>query len=86
MIEADANTSLSVMKKKHSKTGEESRFQGTVLGKDAEARPVKIDGGPESLQEWHERVREKSAKLTVARAGNGYTALLPSKEDSDMAG
>jgi transcription initiation factor TFIID subunit 3 len=83
---SEANKSLAAMKKKHSKTGEESRFQGTVLGKEAEARPVKIDGGPESLQEWHERVRERSAKLNASRAGNGYTAPLPSTEDSDMAG
>ncbi|KAK8213323.1 hypothetical protein M8818_002622 [Zalaria obscura] len=49
---------LALLKKKHSKTGEESRYQGTVLGKQAEDRVVKIEGGPvETLREWEERVR-----------------------------
>lgn len=53
---------LTALKKKHSKTGEESRYQGTVLGKPAEDRPIKIEGGPfESLQEWQQRIREKVA-------------------------
>jgi transcription initiation factor TFIID subunit 3 len=76
------------MKKKHSKTGEDARFQGTVLGREPEARPVKIDGGPESLQQWHIQVREKSAKLNTVRRGNGYTGIVSSTEteDTDMAG
>lgn len=54
---------LTVLKKKHSKTGEESRFQGTVLGKAAEDRPIKIEGGPvESLAEWNLRMHERSAQ------------------------
>lgn len=53
---------LTALKKKHSKTGEESRYQGTVLGKPAEDRPIKIEGGPvETLQEWQQRIREKVA-------------------------
>lgn len=51
---------LTAMKKKHAKTGEESRFQGTVLGIPAEDRPVKIEGGPvESLYEWQMRTIEQ---------------------------
>ncbi|KAI9802509.1 MAG: hypothetical protein M1833_001581 [Piccolia ochrophora] len=51
---------LSVLKKKHSKTGEESRYQGTVLGKTAEDNPVKIEGGPvENMQEWMARLSER---------------------------
>jgi transcription initiation factor TFIID subunit 3 len=76
------------MKKKHSKTGEDARFQGTVLGREPEPRLVKIDGGPESLQQWHAQVREKSAKLDTVRRGNGYIDVVPSLEtqDTDMAG
>ncbi|KAL8935588.1 MAG: hypothetical protein Q9216_005355 [Gyalolechia sp. 2 TL-2023] len=41
------------LKKKHNKTGESSRFQGTVLGTFAEEKPVWIEGGPSgSLQDW----------------------------------
>lgn len=48
-----------VLKKKHSKTGEESRFQGTVLGKGADLRPVKLDGGhADSIESWEHMLRE----------------------------
>ncbi|KAI9819617.1 MAG: hypothetical protein M1827_007067 [Pycnora praestabilis] len=49
---------LTVLKKKHSKTGEESRYQGTVLGKSAEDRIVKIEGGPvESIKAWEAQLQ-----------------------------
>ncbi|KAL8761527.1 MAG: hypothetical protein Q9184_002347 [Pyrenodesmia sp. 2 TL-2023] len=44
---------LTSLKKKHNKTGESSRFQGTVLGSSTEEKVVRIEGGPcESLQDW----------------------------------
>jgi len=44
---------LTALKKKHSKTGEESRYQGTVLGKELELQTVTIVGGPAaSIAEW----------------------------------
>ena len=47
------------MKKKHSKTGEESRFQGTALGRDADEKPVKIEGSDiESVRSWEFRMRQ----------------------------
>jgi transcription initiation factor TFIID subunit 3 len=50
--------------KKHSKTGVEARYQGTVLGQPSQLRSVKIEGGPvETLEEWAERTRQRSAKL-----------------------
>jgi transcription initiation factor TFIID subunit 3 len=61
---------LALLKKKHSKTGEGSRFMGTVLGKEGEIRTVKIDGStgmPESIEQWHERVRQRSKKLAGIR-------------------
>lgn len=49
--------------KKHSKTGVESRFQGTVLGHSSDPRPIKIEGGPvDSIQEWCRKTREQAAK------------------------
>lgn len=51
------------LKKKHSKTGEESRYQGTVLGIPAEDKPIIIEGGPfESIQAWESKMREKDQK------------------------
>lgn len=56
-------TKSAVLKKKHSKTGEESRFQGTVLGIPAEGKPVIIEGGPfESIQAWEAMMRENNSK------------------------
>ena len=51
----------SVLKKKHSKTGEESRFQGTVLGKGADEKPRRIDGNSvDSIRSWENRLRQTS--------------------------
>jgi len=50
---------LTVLKKKHSKTGEESRYQGTVLGKSAEEYPIVIEGGAESIKDWGMQIKSK---------------------------
>jgi transcription initiation factor TFIID subunit 3 len=78
---------LATLKKKHSKTGEGSRYTGTVLGKEGEMRSVKIDGStgmPESIGEWQERVRERSRKLAAVRQGNGPNDLEESIRSVDM--
>ena len=50
---------MAALKKKHSKTGEESRYQGTVLGKGADEKPVLIEGGMyESINAWEAKLRE----------------------------
>ncbi|KAL8993335.1 MAG: hypothetical protein Q9169_006422 [Polycauliona sp. 2 TL-2023] len=50
---------LTALKRKHNKTGESSRFQGTVLGTTAEEKPIRIEGGPvESLQDWGATLRK----------------------------
>jgi transcription initiation factor TFIID subunit 3 len=54
--------------KKHSKTGVESRFQGTVLGQSGDPRPIKIEGGPaESIQEWCQRTRDRATITPKAK-------------------
>lgn len=51
---------LTSLKKKHSKTGEESRYAGTVLGRDAEEHPVVIEGGAAaSIGEWALQVKTR---------------------------
>lgn len=55
--------------KKHSKTGVESRFQGTVLGIPSEIKPVKIEGGgPDSIEEWNRKTREKALEKALKAA------------------
>ncbi|KAI5292232.1 hypothetical protein KEM52_006523 [Ascosphaera acerosa] len=63
---------LTSLKKKHSKTGEESRYQGTMIGKDA-AGTARVyvegagDGGPRTIKQWgrqtRKRAREENARL-----------------------
>jgi transcription initiation factor TFIID subunit 3 len=56
------------LKKRHSKTGEESRYQGTALGKDAELQSVGIVGGPAgSIAEWKNQflASRKNSSLTL---------------------
>lgn len=74
---------LSTLKRKHSKIGEESRWQGTVLGKEASARDVVIEGwdGVEGLSEWGDWVRTKNGTEAAATA-NGHTN---GDEDEEMA-
>lgn len=74
--------------KKHSKTGVDSRYQGTIIGKAAELRTVKIEGGAEdSIEEWCRRTREKAAKATVTARENvempDASDVVDSREDSE---
>jgi transcription initiation factor TFIID subunit 3 len=77
--------------KKHSKTGVDARYQGTLIGKPAELRPVKIEGGAEeSIEEWCRKTRERAAKATVTLRENVDMAdasdvLEPSETSQDMA-
>ncbi|KAL9087965.1 MAG: hypothetical protein Q9159_003320 [Coniocarpon cinnabarinum] len=51
---------LDSLKKKHGKSGDSTRYQGTVLGKIADdAKVVKIEGGPASLFEWRTALKRK---------------------------
>ncbi|KAL8909361.1 MAG: hypothetical protein Q9171_005081 [Xanthocarpia ochracea] len=57
-VPAGRDDFLTALKKKHNKTGESSRFQGTVMGTAAEEKPIRIEGGPvESLQDWGASLR-----------------------------
>ena len=58
---------LAILKKKHSKTGDEARYAGTVLGKAGDDRAnVKIDGGPASLMDWRNELKRKRADTAAA--------------------
>ncbi|KAK5681064.1 hypothetical protein LTS10_006824 [Elasticomyces elasticus] len=47
---------LTVLKKKQSKVGDDSRLMGTVLGKEAEAKEVLVEGGPvQRIRDWKPR-------------------------------
>ncbi|KAF4979022.1 hypothetical protein FZEAL_4697 [Fusarium zealandicum] len=51
--EMDATDYLNALKKKHSKTGEDAKYHGTILGRGNEAGEIQVEGGPEtSIAEW----------------------------------
>ena len=69
---------LVTLMKKHSKTGVEARFQGTVLGQPADPKPIKIEGGPETLEEWCRKTRENNIKA----AAEALLHTPPANKDS----
>lgn len=77
------------LKKKHSKTGEESRYQGSILGKDADGQNVVVVGGQAgSIQEWSAQVRSRAAgtvQRTPASSGISSAPLTPMDEDENGA-
>ncbi|KAF2253436.1 hypothetical protein BU26DRAFT_515794 [Trematosphaeria pertusa] len=81
---------LSSLMKKHNKSGQEQRFQGTVLGKTADAKEVKIEGGAaDSIREWCLKTRERAAKTAEStrenhELTNHVADLREESEDSVM--
>ncbi|KAI5370556.1 Putative bromodomain associated domain, histone-fold [Septoria linicola] len=50
---------FTALKKKHSKSGDDSRFQGTVLGRPADEKDVLLEGGPyQRVQDWRPRLEK----------------------------
>lgn len=62
---------------------EDSRYTGTVLGKPAEPRPVKVEGGEVSnIKEWEESLRAAS-KLTSLVSSRRASSELSSLDTPD---
>ncbi|KAL8657998.1 MAG: hypothetical protein Q9202_007638 [Teloschistes flavicans] len=67
---------LTALKKKHNKTGEISRFQGTALGTDADDKPIRIEGGPiETIQDWSGRITKSSQEGPTPSSGRPSSVL-----------
>lgn len=78
-------TKPAALMKKHSKTGVESRFQGTVLGVPSEIKPIKIEGGgPDSIEEWNRKTREKSLKTAESKAESNATPSISRQQSEDV--
>ena len=57
---------LTALKRKHGKVGDETRWQGTVLGSQAADRSVLLEGGPvQHIRDWRPR---KDLKVEAVRA------------------
>lgn len=78
-----------VLKKKHSKTGEESRYQGTVLGKPAEDKLIVIEGSYiESIKDWEAKQKvvhvQKELLIEEANATSFSSASSPLSDVQDV--
>ncbi|CAI0653502.1 unnamed protein product [Colletotrichum noveboracense] len=52
---------LNVLKKKHSKTGEDSKYHGTIIGKGNDVGEVQVEGGDlPSIHTWRAKMRGPS--------------------------
>lgn len=85
----DENTDyLSVLKKKHSKTGEDSKYSGTVLGRGNEHGDVVVEGGEfPSILSWQEkRISERQQERPSPTPGEptGGTGRSPSSGLSSL--
>lgn len=74
---------LTALKKKHSKTGEESRYAGTVLGKCAEEQPIVIEGGAPSIREWGSQVRTRVSNSPDSNSSGVSSAPSNLSEESE---
>ncbi|KAF4628526.1 hypothetical protein G7Y89_g9633 [Cudoniella acicularis] len=78
---------LSVLKKKHSTADEDSRYNGTILGRPAEPRAIRVEGGEAtSLKEWAEKLKKptKSTSLISSRRQSSALSSLGDEVMEDM--
>lgn len=76
---------LLVLKKKHGTAAdEESRYNGTVLGKPNESRTLKVEGGEfTSMKEWAEKLRS-GKQMSPAISSRRPSSALSSLGDESM--
>lgn len=77
------------MKKKHDKADEESRYTGTIIGHEAEPRPIPVEGSDiTSLKEWADILHKNATKQTVSSVDTSrrQSSELSSVGDQDMEG
>lgn len=73
--EADCSPAL---KKKYNKAGDDARYQGTLLGKEAEQQTINIVGGPVgSILEWHNQLRSRTVSSQVSSPGSSGISSAP---------
>lgn len=78
---------FAVLKKKHSTAmDEDARYTGTVLGKPAERRAIKVEGGEiTSLKEWAERTRNPPKPPSANSSSRRQSSELSTLGDEEMA-
>jgi len=79
---------LTALMKRHDKTGDETRYHGTILGKPADPRAIAVEGGDvTSLKEWQEKLKKNSRRQSVStNPSRRQSSELSSLGDQDMEG
>ncbi|KAH7319965.1 hypothetical protein B0I35DRAFT_478260 [Stachybotrys elegans] len=77
--EIDATDYLNALKKKHSKTADDSKYHGTIIGRGNDVGEVQVEGGVEtSISEWMRNRFGPPPEANDAEAQEGNdTALSP---------
>lgn len=86
------NLGAIALKKRHSRTADDSKFAGTFLGKLPDHGPVVIEGGGEvdSIQSWnakHRGIPRKSPETDADSrpASSGLSSVGTMAEDMDLS-
>ncbi|KAF2161785.1 hypothetical protein M409DRAFT_27842 [Zasmidium cellare ATCC 36951] len=59
-----ADDFLTTLKKKQGKAGDDSRLQGTVLGRTADDKELVVEGGPaQHIRDWKPKLEERSVNI-----------------------
>jgi hypothetical protein len=79
--------------KKHGKADEDARYQGTLLGREAESQAIPILGGPQSsLAEWMEKFKAEhdspvpEGDESTSPAESSMLSTAPGTPGADVAG
>lgn len=78
---------FAALKKKHSKTGEDAKFHGTILGRGNDTGEVQVEGGPDTtIAEWISKrtvdpEEEENKQQEAAPQQNGHIS-----DDDDDSG
>lgn len=65
-LQSEKQDYLTILKKKKGKHSDESRYAGTVLGKESdEGRSHKIEGGPHTMGDWKKTLKRKHDELVT---------------------
>jgi len=74
-----------VLKKKHSTADEDSRYNGTILGKPADRRNVKVEGSEvTSLKEWADKLKSPLQTVSTMASSRRQSSALSSLGDETM--
>jgi transcription initiation factor TFIID subunit 3 len=75
------------MKNKYNKTGEDSRYQGTLLGKEADQQNIAIVGGPVgSIHEWDNQLRSRMTSPKPSHPASSFVSTSPLTPMDDAFG